>query len=418
MVFLLPPFSTPQALLCGHENGQWKVPGPGSPGEDNHGDGQMIRDLTTDPPIYRMAFRIGGGNGGVYVEREDTGPGAAFDWTGVTLLGGNQSPIQSIGTADPTNEGNIDTFSLAVNPYTGVVTIVNGVKPGNIPEIYSGYWSGVQRRTSNAPHKGGAFLGNPDNWNSFGAEFVAEVVGEYDPEWTGPTWHEPRLDGPLLFSGGLGEPTIFYEPFLDKMIVTYEAKSSGPSQWNKTDKNRIGMRQSVMTDFDTAPTWIDVPILANDSAIFDPETLAEYIPSPSEVNGPWGTKPGITQRCGIAVNPIDGVWWMAFIGQIAAMQAGVANASTGIGLAYSENQGATWALHPDNPIFDKEILGWGENPEVNWVNSPYLIFEPDRSRCLLGFWGNPIGEQNKKGTRFWLAQSSFPTDYRFHGRSY
>lgn len=399
-------FGAPILVASGMAGGKWKIPGTGTPGY-SFGDGQIWRDEFHG--LYRFAMRIGGTTGGCgYAEKPLDGK--PWDWSSVTMPGGPEDPEKAFPTGlNNVNATNVDAITGWTNPNTGVVTVCHTANPGNISEAHQGKVNGIQRRTSKAPHKGSA-LSFADSWNHFGADFVAEFEGAFSPypTWTGAAWHVPRVTSvgpPLVLDGGADECSIWPDFANSRVLVAYEAKSTGSTQWGTGWKNRIGFRSAPIAGFDTSPTFSYLPTLTDTSWSWDVEDDPAFVTQASEQPTTWGTMPGLTPRSGFSIAD-DGVWWLAIIAQKPAATANPRNQSTAIGLWYSLDEGATWVQMEGNPIVVPSLFGLSVLNSGNWVNSPFLIHEP--GVVWLGFWANHQGNDviNDPSTELYMMSAS------------
>lgn len=388
----LPNFPFPNIVTTVHEEGRWKIGGPGAPGEDNFGDGQMIVDA--DAGLYRLAYRSGGAvNGCVYAEKTLNGD----PYSGWSIAGGVVTPTKSFPGVHLTNNVNVDTAALVVNPDTDVITVTISARPGSLSELEEGYIYSIQRRTN----VGTTNLWDPANWADYGGTHLLEV----NPA---APWEDPRLESagpPPKYTGGVQEGSIFYDAANDQMVLMYEAKSADVAnpEWGTSWKNRLGRAVASMVGFDTAPVFVRTPTPGATSWVFDVETQPGYVPSPMNDEAIWGLAPGETHQAHFSINPSDGVWHMVRLGKKANTGAGNRNRSTGIGHWYSLDEGFTWVADVNNPIINWDSMGFTDNGLANKLNSPYLMWTP--TKVYLAFWGNDNGV-NTLGSRHYMAEAA------------
>lgn len=422
----LPLFEGHRQILSPYEGGQWKVPAPGTNGEDNHGDGTIIEDPFHG--LHRMVWRSGGTLlGGVYNEKPlDKNPWD--NWPGIP--GGPGNPTKVFVSTDATNAGNMDTWSIFVNPLTGVVHVFAGVKPGNraivLPEG-TGTCTTQQSWTSTSPHAGHAHMTNGDKWTPNSPRHEAAIAGIFDPHptWTGVAWQKPRtVGGGPEIQGGQAEASYAYDPIAEEVVMVYENKATGNTEWGTVWKNRLGKRTAPIAGFDASPDWTDQPALGVDTWIWNVEDDPDYLDSDStgSPDVKWGTEPGLTPRGHYSIDPEGGHHYVG-INRIPDLLAAVNRRTVGIGHWHSPTGlKGTWTQDNRNPIiiagsrsFDPRLANapfahdfsseFPVHPNQGWnkLNSPYLMWSTiNVGAVYLGWWAAPI-QMNKIGTRFWMA---------------
>lgn len=408
----LPVFGAPREILTVHTNGQWKVPGTGTPGEDNFGDGQMILDRNVVPHLLRLAYRSGGTvNGGVYTDKPYgdlysgwSVPGAAPE---------PENPEKTFSSRHLTNSVNLDTFGLVLHGDTGVITALMSARPGSLSDPDTGYIYSVQRRTSIPPH---ASLSLQGNWADYGARHEVRVS---EPPESAIAWHIPREQSypgpPYEWKGGTQEASIIYDPGApgEEFVVFYVAKSEdrADTQWGTFHKNRIGRMYAPASTFNTEPVWTQTPEFGDTSWNHDPQSLPGYEPTGAP---PWGTMPGNILQPHVTISPYDRSYHLIRLGHKPDLGQGNINNSLAIGHWWSHDRGQTWTGDSRAPIISLGTLidtyGWSVSGFANRLNSPHLMFDTMTNVLYLLFWGNPIGEQNKTGTRFWAMAAPLGAD--------
>jgi len=385
-----PPLSPAREVRTVFEDGLWHhrrgVP------RDNTGDGQVGTVVDGDTVRWTLMMRTGTPPpGGAFWTKSYADDNTPYEgWTGNQ----QEPPTKGLPGLPPLSHHNIDTHHWVQNPYTGVVTWLQGVKPGARRPGAAGLVFAIQRATSST------FAAEPENYTRYPNELFLEP--HPDAPWEQPVYYK----GTNTYWGGVAEGAIFYDPFLDVVAGFYTAKTREAPDWTgQRHRSRIGRYACFMEDFDTAPVPHRLPAPGPESYVFDPvRDGAGGAYGDTDETAVWGTGHGILQMH-VFIIPYDGYYHLVCKGRKPNTGQGKVNHSVGFAHYWSPNQGLDWYPDSGNPLVNLEILGWPVVEGVaNRLNSPHGYINPWTRTGYLFFWGNPQGRTNKVGTRLWCME--------------
>jgi hypothetical protein len=222
-----------------------------------------------------------------------------------------------------------------------------------------------------------------------GVEVWTELAGNPLPLPTCPEWTCLGMTDPSLTTGPDGAVYLWFSAGGDQRpdgpVVGYAVQgadgsfslvSTGP-EWAGVDGGWDSRRETVSVHYEDG-VWTGFYLGYNVSFFDDPAIgmvqsstpdtlLATVSPAPIHrpAEGSWDAAfvSGPTR----VIGP-DGVWRVYY---------GGAGTTVGIGLLESRDAGATWTLHPDNPVFERDLDSWDQGllePTVIHDGTQYVMW--------------------------------------------